>query len=186
MNESLKKLGLTPVKGLVAAALAVVLVVVWAPMLSWPTSERDVALTGNSPPRPALAPIREQPKRPVSSPTVRPSTKSRATAGSDEQDHLARFSVERAVTHDPFARPSWAVEADIARTPTGQTQQDSARFDALRNTEVTMILHGREGKAAQLGDRVVRVGDRVDGFVVTAIGPAGVYFLPAPQSSNGG
>jgi hypothetical protein len=100
------------------------------------------------------------------------------------------------VAYDPFALPatfpqppSAASELLLAAEDDAEAAEDGAEaaqrladavedlrmeLAALQERGVNVILRGREGYVAMIGDRTVHVGDDIGGFTVTAIEPDGV------------
>lgn len=88
---------------------------------------------------------------------------------------LPKFDVEVAVGFNPFQTPT-AIRDLIHGIPEleqvdsaaellaaqEQVSQQEARMDKLRRLKVSLILSGKEGKAAIVGSKIVRVGDQIE------------------------
>ena len=106
---------------------------------------------------------------------------------------IVRITADQALAHDPFRMPE-AIRAQVealtapeAAPPQAESQsarEESAEKDnqerlrqaleRLRQQGVKMIVETDRGRAAVLGDRIVREGDRIDGFVVVRISKDGI------------
>jgi hypothetical protein len=81
---------------------------------------------------------------------------------------------------DPFAAPRPAAEpaetpAETVESRAAQREQDDAFLDQLHQEGVQAVIgSARNGRAALVGSRVVRVGDVLGGFRVVGIEPDGV------------
>ncbi|MGI9456127.1 MAG: hypothetical protein ACR2NU_06160, partial [Aeoliella sp.] len=87
--------------------------------------------------------------------------------------------VNSVVAHDPFLPPYWAgvslPPSELPSTPAKDVAKTSnAALEKLvaSGTTVVVIVDGE--RLALVGDRQIRVGDRLDGFMVTAITESGV------------
>lgn len=180
MTKWLRQYGMTPGRAAIMAVLALALVAVWGPQLfSSGNSEPVIAVATPPKPKPATAVARPA----VSLPTAKPLTASTATAPKPPKERaLPKFTASEAGAYDPFAAPAWSPAAVSLAAGSGvgvSTADAEDRFKAIRSRGVAMILVSPDGKAAQLGDRTVRIGDQIDGFEVIDITPTGVVFMPA-------
>jgi hypothetical protein len=153
---------------------------VWGPQL-FSSDDSVPAIAVVTPPKPTPAKAVARPA--VSLPTAKPLTPSTATPRKSQKKRaLPKFTASEAGAYDPFAAPAWSPAAVslVASSGVGGSNADAEdRFKAIRSRGVAMILVSPEGKAAQLGDRTVRIGDQIDGFEVIDITPTGVVFMPA-------
>lgn len=98
-----------------------------------------------------------------------------------------QIPLEEIIRHDPFAPPASLIDEDddpetptpLAEQPTQPPTQPFAddraeRLARLRVLSAEAVLMGEEGNRAIVGSRLVRVGDTLEGFTITAIGPDGV------------
>ncbi|QDV74257.1 hypothetical protein [Botrimarina mediterranea] len=187
MTLWLRQHGMTPGRAAIVAVLAIALVAVWGPQL-FSSSDEEPALAAITPTKPKPAVVKAQAVK------VQP-TRANQTANAEavsstlapaslEKRALPKFTASEASEHDPFAAPAWSPAAVslMARTAEGDASANATqRFEAIRSQGVAMILVSPEGRAAQLGDRTVRVGDQIDGFEVIDITPTGVVFMPAAK-----
>lgn len=180
MTKWLQQYGMTPGRAAIMAVLTLVLVAVWRPQL-FSSSDSPPAIA-------VVTPAKPTPAKPVARPAVSVSTTKPLTASTStapkplKKRALPKFTASKAGAYDPFAAPAWSPAAVslVAGSGVGGSNADAeARFEAIRSRGVAMILVSPDGKAAQLGDRTVRVGDQLDGFEVIDITPTGVVFMPA-------
>jgi hypothetical protein len=180
MTKWLRQYGMTPGRAAIMAVLALALVAVWGPQL-FSSDDSVPAIAVVTPPKPTPAKAVARPA--VSLPTAKPLTPSTATAPKSQKKRaLPKFTASEAGAYDPFAAPAWSPAAVslVASSGVGGSNADAEdRFKAIRSRGVAMILVSPDGKAAQLGDRTVRIGDQIDGFEVIDITPSGVVFMPA-------
>jgi hypothetical protein len=185
MTKWLRQYGMTPGRAAIMAVLALALVAVWGPQLfSSGDSEPVIAVATPPKPKPAAAVARPAVSLLTAKPlTAKPLTASTATAPKPQKKRaLPKFTASEAGAYDPFAAPAWspaAVSLAAGSGVGGSTADAEDRFKAIRSRGVAMILVSPDGKAAQLGDRTVRIGDQIDGFEVIDITPTGVVFMPA-------
>ncbi|MBX7072234.1 MAG: hypothetical protein K1X71_03735 [Pirellulales bacterium] len=92
-------------------------------------------------------------------------------------------SLEEALAYDPFAEQQIAQSsandqsqmAKVAAGPVpGQSVETNEEESDLLNERVQSVVSGGQGAAAVVGDRIVRVGDIIDGFEVVTIDKGGV------------
>lgn len=180
MTQWLRQYGMTPGRAAIMAVLALALVAVWGPQLV-SSGDGPPAISVVTPTKPAPATTVARPA--LSLPTTKPQTASTATAPKPAKKRaIPKFTASEAGAYDPFAAPAWSPAAVslLAGSEAGGSNADAEdRFEAIRSRGVAMILVSPDGKAAQLGDRTVRVGDQIDGFEVIDITPTGVVFMPA-------
>lgn len=155
------------------------------------------------PPRPALAvqPASSTAK-PVTLAAAK--TQSNAEAGKDKGAATAPLidvtrwkspKLETIVAYDPFALPPAfpqptvakgskangadgliaAVAADDAKKLAEAVEKLHMQLEELTQRGVHVIVRERDEYAAMIGDRVLHVGDEINGFTVTAIEPDGVH-----------
>lgn len=166
------------------AALAIGLVVVWGPALK--------QIIGGMSGTQATA----SPRLAVAEPTLRSTTKKSkpdkprvASSRSLPRERVRpTITVVEAGAYDPFAPPAWSPSSrQVAQTEQANVEPSEleSRFGSLRQTGVAMILVSSDGRAAQVGDRTLRVGDTIDGFEVIEINADGVTFKPAPPEPEG-
>lgn len=188
MIASLRQLGLTPAKGALVAVLAISLAVVWGPQLA--------TLIGGSEQPPGRRPATAIATSRLDSTSNRPSRQGNepgqaakeAAPGPERPKSLVGLA--EAVSHDPFAAPAWSPEARrVAAASSGRVDAPAPseleeRFEVLRSSGVAMILTSEKGQAVQIGEEMLRVGDRFEGFEVVEITPTGVVFRPAAEGED--
>lgn len=192
MPEQLKQLGLTPAKAGIIGALVLVFAAVWGPQLAplvlgsrgrAPKPRPKPRAAVQSPARAAAKPPASVAKTPVTA--TQPDT---APSGS-----VKVYSLSQASRYDPFAVPAWAPEPRRPSTPVRSAEtvpseaEQEARIAELKQTGVGMVLVSAGGGAAAIGDRLVHVGDEIEGFRVVKITTTGVLLEPAerPEESRG-
>jgi hypothetical protein len=209
MHEPAKKpfAGATPAKLALIAALAIVLIGVLlvqfgafgggAPRTASSTKPKPAAK-----PAPSSEVSEPAPKGSAAAATTRAgsATKKSPMASTPASRVAARPvrpwappKVEEIARYDPFDVPPPMVmlfgSNSTGRSPAagGTSSADRDRtlhetLAALRDRGVTMILTDAEGPLAVVGDRTVRIGDRVGGFVVTDISlEEGIVLEIAPE-----
>jgi hypothetical protein len=180
MTKWLQQYGMTPGRAAIMAVLALVLAAVWGPQL-WPSTEKAPAVAVVKPPKPKPAMAAPRPAKPITVAGIEAALPKTVPKPLKKRD-LPRFTASEAAAYDPFAAPAWSPAAVslLAGSGVGGADGDAEdRFEAIRSRGVAMILMSPEGKAAQLGDKTVRVGDQIDGFEVIDITSDGVVFMPA-------
>ena len=188
----MQKLGATPGKLALVAALAVVLI--WVVVAQLP--EGATAVADN---RPTASPRARQ--RPPSAGLERGQTEQSKSDAADQpksdggEEAAARkwpeLSLERIVVLDPLAPPQWLISARNI-TPTAdeksrleaevQKQQRKAEvLEHLREQGTKIVVISAEEKRATIGDQTVRVGDLIEGFQITDITKQGVVLTELEQ-----
>jgi hypothetical protein len=186
-KTALQKSGLTRGKAILIGVLGVVLVGVLYLQLG--TGTEEVA------PAPAS---RRGPVLRTAATAPRPA--SQAEAGAEEatlievvdQSQWTAPELATVVAYDPFALPAAFPQPVVAVGPIsdGDAADGQAVLDAnelaetlakiqsdlreLQQRGVHVIIKQRDEYVAMIGDRTVHVGDEINGFTVTAIGPSGV------------
>jgi hypothetical protein len=196
------RLGLTPGKTALIGALAVTLVVVLYLQYGPAGSQGDAANAADMPvavapsgsllPEVPAIPKAESPSA-ASKAELPPTTPAAAeTVPTDSTDHAAWQAADLAtiVKYDPFAlpptfpRPTPAAgplaegtvvdEAERASQLADTVAQLHSELEELRQRGVHVIIRERDAYVALIGDRKIRVGEKINGFTVTAIEPDGV------------
>jgi hypothetical protein len=191
-----KKGGLTRGKAVLIAVLAVVLVVVMYIQFGRSNGAGSDEAVAFAPRRPPGVP-------PVTAAKPNAETANTTTSPASESETVAMIDVTRwkspkltdVVAHDPFALPvtfpqpakvvfdpsmtdspdvEVASAADKAKQLADAVEQLQRQLDGLKQRGVQVIVRERDQYAAMIGDRMVHVGDEIDGFVITAIRPDGV------------
>lgn len=189
MIAALRQLGLTPAKGALLAFLAIGLGVVWGPQLAGmlPGDEAPATVargSGASPARGRPTPSR---RRAARAPAPRPAAKPRDTT---PQPELATITLAEAVAYDPFAPPAWSPASGRKIAAPGGRMDEAAvaeleeRFGVLRESGIAMILITEKGRAVQIGDQTLKVGDKLEGFEIVEISAGGVVFQPATTAEG--
>jgi hypothetical protein len=195
-----KRIGLTPGKTALIGALAVTLVVVLYLQYGSTSSQGDAATADESPiatsPTVSLTPAAPKAEAPVAAVTAELPAEAEEEEGStplsDSIDRVAWKTADLAtiVKYDPFAlpptfpRPALAAdllaegeavdEAERASQLADTVAQLHTELEELRQRGVRVIVRERDAYVALIGDRTIRVGDKINRFTVTAIEPDGV------------
>lgn len=115
-----------------------------------------------------------------------PAAKSVASSKEKQQSTRRTWPVvnlEEALAYDPFAeqqisQSSANDKGQMAKVAAGpvpsQSMEANEEKSDLLNERVQSVVSGGQGAAALVGDRIVRVGDTIDGFEVVAIDKGGV------------
>lgn len=192
--------GATPGKLVLIGVLAIVLI-----------ASAVINLGGGDAP-PSTASSKRKPKLPVrnrSSTKTRNTSSPQGKAAKPKR--LAKdiawpqFSPVEAAAFDPFAKPNFLLPPPpvpepepepepVDPGPTPEEARQIADTQALQSMQrvvvslsdlgITMIVSSREGAVAQIGNRELRVGDAIEGLVVTRIDMDGIE-LAMPTPSNG-
>jgi len=181
--QSGKPAAVTPRQLLVVGVLGVVLVVVLVVQFGGATSPTaDVGPVGPTSPSGLVAGPR---------PPARPSS-----SVAESKTALAawpKLTAEAAAEYDPFAVPKTMAEKIAASTSAQnrKSQKASPKRDAsaekvaaLRSKGISLIVRGQRGTVAMIGNRVVRVGDMVEGYRVVSIDLQGVVLAPADREES--
>lgn len=134
----------------------------------------------------------------------RPSQDSVATAQHEIRIRWPDISLDDVLAHNPFGRlptPDAAATTDsepVAPEPPTEVADtnpepadgtpsviDQDEFgEAVRRLRVSLIVTGEKGPAAVIGNRIVHVGDLVDGCRIISISDAGVIVAPADSADR--
>jgi hypothetical protein len=189
-SQNKKAAGLTPAKGALIGVLAIVLVGVLYMQFGGSTStaaagearRRPVAAAASAA-KPAQAAPAAKNKLPENKPVVE-------LASLVDPKAWKSPPLADVVAYDPFAVPASfpkpkavdakgkgdglvaAAQADDARRMAEAVAQLQTQLRELEQRGVQVIVRDRDQYAAMIGDRVVHVGDEIDGFTVTVIDPA--------------
>jgi len=191
-TQKKKAAGLTPTKAVLIGVLTIVLVGVLYWQFAGSNSTVAAPVAAESRRRPAAAPA-AKPTTATTAPKNNQSESKPVVEVASIVDPKAWKSPPLAdvVAYDPFALPATFPKPQAANSKSGKgdglvaaAQADDARKMAeavaqlemqLRELEqrgVQVIVRDRDQYAAMIGDRVVHVGDEIDGFTVTVIDPA--------------
>jgi hypothetical protein len=191
-KSALQQAGLTRGKAVLIAVLAVVLAgVVYLQYGRSGPGESDPPQSSSRPPLPARTPR----GTPLAAAVVEEQGEARLDIAMAEFDEARWQPPELAevIAYDPFALPpefpqppravldpelaaggddsTAAVNAQQLADAVEQMQQ---RLAELQQRGVHVIVNVRDEYVAMIGDRTIRVGDEINGFIVTAIEPDGV------------
>jgi hypothetical protein len=187
---ALEKIGLTRGKAVLVGALAFVLLGVLYWQFAGSTTASSSDPVGYTPPRRVAVP------RP---PAAKPAP---ATAVAGERRRVAMAidpakwkspELSSVVDYDPFALPEAfpqpvitavgndgdslvaAATADTAQQLAEEVERLRTQLQELKERGVQVIVRERDQYAAVIGDRMLHVGDEINGFTVTGIDPSGVH-----------
>ncbi len=189
-KKVLVKSGLTRSKAILIGVLGIVLVLVM--YLQFGSGSDEVAPAPTSRRGPVI-----RVATPASAPAGQAETSAAGAAAVETVapvDHSKWTAPEltTVVSYDPFALPEAFPRPAIAMGPgvDGEATDGQPLLDAnalaealariqtelreLQQRGVHVIIKQRDEYVAMIGDRTVHVGDEINGFTVTAIGPSGV------------
>lgn len=180
-------LGATPGKLATVAVLAAILAaVVWtqsgadaitAPSVASRVDEPNIAARSRRVPRPTAV-----------KPAAAPSDQAGRTSAAKPRPTL-RIDLEKTLEFDLFAVPPKMIAARSAASPDAdkadeqaleQARQRELALNAIRSGGVQMIFDDGHEKKAVLGNRVLRVGDMVEGFRISNISLQGITLSEQP------
>ncbi len=194
-----KQIGLTPGKmvliGVLAVTLMGVIYIQYGPDGSQEAvaAEEPAVEAPPSPPRrPQLAAASAAPEAAAPAPAGEPS---RVASHVLEPERWKAPDLAAIVQYDPFALPpafpqpvrvtdaqgltSEGIVAADAATRATQLADAVAKLhtelESLRARGVSVIVKQHDQYVAMIGDRTIHVGEEIEGFTVTAIGPDGVH-----------
>ncbi len=195
MNDAgwMEKAGATKGKLALVAVLAVVLVIVVAGQLGGGSTTADVKRPGAT---------SESPATPGRVAVVQPSQESSpASAVANDAPAWPDLSLEDIVRHDPLAVPAWfqtvvpdndPTEAEerafaeerlaaAAAAEAERQQRNAIVLEELRQQGAQIVVLAGNDKVAAIGERWVRVGDRIEQFEITDITRGGVVLSEIRQ-----
>ncbi len=87
-----------------------------------------------------------------------------------------KFKLENLVKNDPFTMPMWYLVAhtDDAGPPGASLARSAQVLEELKKQPAKMIMITSEDRVATIGEQSYRVGDKIEGFQVTAITTEGI------------
>lgn len=157
-----------------AGVLAVVLVVVVVVQLPTSTDADDVL----------TAPISELPGwqgEPAAAAPIDEPTNTAATTPSSADRQWPELSMKEIVACDPLAAPAWYQTAlgylepdEEAVSAAAEETADSLLLAELQQQGAAIVLFANGQRIATIGDRQIRVGDKIEGYQVTDITDEGV------------
>jgi hypothetical protein len=193
------KLGLTRGKAILIGILAVALVAVLYIQFGGQGEQTSGKPSAYRPPRPAIAV--ESANTTAKSLTLA-TAPSNTAIGKDaiaspiiDETRWKSPKLETIVDYDPFALPPAfpqppvaagvkgkgadgliaAAEADDAKRLAEAVEKLHMQLEELTQRGVHVIIRERDSYVAVIGDRMLHVGDEINGFTVTAIDPEGVH-----------
>lgn len=189
-------MGATPGKLALVGVLAVVLVAVVVGQ--WPDATRPpkLALRRPTPSSNQLNPQQAFLQKTIQEPSQRndSSLSTNASGRSPEPQAWPELSLETIVAFDPFAEPQWlsaARTADQTGDPHGLLLSEEARrshkaelLEKLRGQGTTIVVITSNEKRATIGKQSVRIGDHIEGFLITDITKQGVVLSEFEQQGK--
>lgn len=150
---------------------------------SQPTAKSGRQRNPGNPPRNSKPTARKpQPKRP------KPASQSPQSANLTQRSWPS-YALKSVLAHDPFAAPSWTrtseeIDAAPAAPTTDPTDETVVNGDAVLLSEmqtqgVSMVMITADKRIAKIGDKELREGDKIGGFVVKEINRQGVVLKDA-------
>jgi len=198
----MKRIGATPGKLALVGVLAVALITVIASQLSNSTAAPQLA-------RRAPTLVRKQsnqtttPNQPNNSSSKTIQAQTRLSQSKSSPNSVERTSesptwpdlpLETIVAADPFATPPWLKQArtDTQVGPTdnqlateearrAQKAQKAQALKKLQEQGITIVVIAADDKRATIGKQTVRIGDHIEGFVITDITKQGVVLSEFEQ-----
>jgi len=132
---------------------------------------------------------------PATPPTRQPQpNRSNQAAQTSQPENTTRrswpsYALESVLAHDPFAAPGWTrtseeIDAAVAAPTTDSEVETVVNTDAillaeLKTQGVSMVMITEGKKVAKVGDKELREGDKIGGFVVKEINRQGVVLRDA-------
>jgi len=195
----MKRMGATPGKLALVGVLAVVLGTVLVGQLPDSTTTPEVARRPRTPmlnqsnstaaanqPRNIQQRTHQSQPRPFHSNS---STKSREQ--SSEPPTWPDLSLETIVAFDPFATPQWLSSATAAAqagpvdtrllTEAARRARKASVLKDLQDQGTTIVVITSDDKRATIGNQTFRIGDHLEGFVITDITRQGVVLTEFEQ-----
>jgi hypothetical protein len=182
--------GLTPGKAALIGTLAIVFVGVLYWQFSGASPSANLPTPGEA--RVRLVATAKQPQAMPATKTLQAESKPLVeVAAFVDPSAWKSPKLSEVIAYDPFAMPSKfpkpqaidatsgkgdglvaAAKADDAKKMAEAVAQLEMRLRELEQRGVQVIVRERNQYAAMIGDRIVHVGDEIDGFTVTVIDPA--------------
>jgi len=198
--NSSKKGGLTRGKVILIGVLSVVLLIILYVQFGGRSEAPTAGATRYRPPRPAVAVQPATPEvKPVTPAVAKPTPtaptgkeKDTTTVSIINETHWKAPPVATIVAYDPFALPASfpqppkvaagkksadgkdliaAAAADDAKRAADAVEQVHLQLQQLMEQGVNGVFSEGNQYVAVVGDRLLHVGDEIDGFTVTAIDP---------------
>jgi hypothetical protein len=204
-NES-KTAGLTRGKAIVIAVLSVVLVVILYVQFG---SAGDSKSTGSKyrPPRQTRSAPNDGKLATAASEIKSPSGGQTAAAPVIDETRWKSPELATVIAYDPFALPAAfpqpasakkgargnaaesdavikAAAEDEAKKLADAVERLRTQLEELKQRGVQIIVRERDEYAAMIGDRMVHVGDEIDGFTVTHIDPTEGVYIELPRKKS--
>jgi hypothetical protein len=177
-----EKIGVTPGKLALVAVLAVVLVTViyqQMPPADQVSSAEPTEQVPNSESRSSAKNLARQ--------ALATSQDARKKEAAEQEKEWPKIKLEHAIAFDPFSRPDAlkpdqkkSQEDDVTATNEELVKRQAVRRDReqalalVRQQGVQMVLYDQQERIAVVGDRVVRIGEELQGFRVVAIDDEGI------------
>ena len=187
------KPAVTPHQLVVIGVLAVILAAVLIAQFGGASAGPKQADASGADRKSAVPAVPATVPKPAAAPAVRPSETATASAPAPPWPKL---SADAAAQYDPFVVPE-ALTRQLTEARQGpnvhkpnnpafpkKTGADAlAALTALRNKGTAAVVRSERGAAAVIGNRVVRIGDVVEGYRVVSIDPQGILLEPVGENS---
>jgi hypothetical protein len=188
----LKRIGLTPGKAILIGVLAFVLVAVVYKQFATPGAEDEIMpQPASSPPIDQRAAVKSATAAAVASPA--PPANARVELRRLDQSRWKSPELSAVIAYDPFALPpsfpqpakigiaAALADGEAGASSTADSEQLAEalerlqqQLEELKQRGVHVIVNKNDHYVAMIGDRLVHVGDEINGFIVTEIDPRGV------------
>ena len=186
-----QRIGLTRGKAALVGVLGVVLVgVVYIQFGPSDEEEIAVAAVDESRPQQTVSTATQAPQESTAISAASADTSEPAIAAVFDQNQWKSPPLGSVIGYDPFALPeafprratlgSQSPDGNVASSgsESGQLtetiEQLQMELETLQQRGVHVIVRGRDQYVAIIGDRMLNVGDEINGFTITSIDPDGV------------
>jgi len=183
----MQRMGATPGKLALVGVLAVILVAVVVRQLPDKTAAPEIANRRPTSNHKQVA-HKPTPTQPKNIPAKSKFEKTKSSTNSKEQPlqkpTWPELSLDTIVAFDPFAPPEWLTAARAAEQsgdPDGLHLSEASRkkrknevLAELRKQGTTIVVISKEEKRASIGEQSVRIGDHIEGFLISDITKQGV------------
>ena len=181
----------TPRQLLVVGVLGVVLVTVLVGQFGGASGKPGDAEVGKSSGGPSLTTDQASNRKPSTASAAR---SPQATTSQPATQAWPKLSAETAAQYDPFAVPEPLLRKITEGRPAAEDRKSSKsspkrdasaeNLAALRSKGITVIVRTERGAVAMIGNRVVRVGDELEGCRVVSIDLQGIVLAPADHQES--
>lgn len=171
MNQptTMQKLGATPAKLALVGVLGIVFLIVVVPQLIGQSPEPTRASASSKQKARRTRP--KQSKKETKKPLVD------TTAEARPAQVWPDIPFQQIVTIDPLAKPEWflaILETEKKEQQLADSNENSQALAELEKQGASIVVITNRERAATIGEQLVRIGDRIEGFEVSDITTEGV------------